>query len=300
LPRDSPIYQVSGKDQVFFAGKFAGELDRLVEAPSVASMNGASTTFPAQFGFRSGEKGTHTSRTIMLDELEVLLSAAPVDAARDAYVAAVVDDNVLGKSTVATRKLSIQRLSELYVFDPGCPIFRVLRRLWVQRPDDRPLLAVLCALARDPLLRASAVPVLAMEVGQELSRQEVTDAIRSVVAERLNEATVDKVVRNVSSSWAQSGHLKGRTRKFRQLVRPGPASVTYALVLGYLQGLRGSRLFDTIWAQAIGASPSELRNLATEAKRLGYLDLKIAGEIVEIGFSSLLTNQEIQESRGSN
>ncbi len=236
----------------------------------------------------------------MLDELEVLLSAAPVDAARDAYVAAVVDDNVLGKSTVATRKLSIQRLSELYVFDPGCPIFRVLRRLWVQRPDDRPLLAVLCALARDPLLRASAVPVLAMEVGQELSRQEVTDAIRSVVAERLNEATVDKVVRNVSSSWAQSGHLKGRTRKFRQLVRPGPASVTYALVLGYLQGLRGSRLFDTIWAQAIGASPSELRNLATEAKRLGYLDLKIAGEIVEIGFSSLLTNQEIQESRGSN
>lgn len=233
----------------------------------------------------------------MLEELSTLLNSLPANAAKSDYQNAIIEDNVLAKQTAATRKLSAQRLTELYALEPSIPLFRVLRRFWQDDEPGRPLLALLCSLARDPLLRATAEPVLALRVGEELSRQKVADAIRSAVGRRLNDATLDKVVRNASSSWTQSGHLQGRTRKFRQSVRPTPLSTAYALLLGYLEGLRGGRLFETNWTRVLDATPTELRNVATEAKRLGGLDLKSAGDVIEVGFSTVLTPQEIKDSR---
>ena len=71
------------------------------------------------------------------------------------------------------------------------------------------------------------------------------------------------------------------------------------MILGFLQGLRGATLLDSEWTPVLDASTGELRQLLMEAKRLGYIDLKIAGEIIEIGFSSLLTTKEILDSRGT-
>ena len=156
---------------------------------------------------------------------------------------------------------------------------------------------MLCSLARDLLLRATAEPVLAMTSGKELSRQKITDAISSAVGDRLNDSTLDKVVRNVSSSWTQSGHLEGRVRKFRHIIRPTPLATAYALLLGYLEGLRGGRLFETPWTRVLDASPMELRNIAAEAKRLSGQDLKAAGDVIEVGFTTVLTPQEIRNSR---
>ena len=48
-------------------------------------------------GFRFGEKGTHTSRTMMLAELTELLAAVPANAARGEYAEAIIEDNILGK-----------------------------------------------------------------------------------------------------------------------------------------------------------------------------------------------------------
>ncbi len=226
----------------------------------------------------------------------MLLESLSMVAGRHDYLAAIIENNALGKQTAATRKLTAQRLTELYALESGVPLFRVLRRFWQDDVPGRPLLALLCALARDPLLRATAEPVISMFSGEELSRQKITDAIRSAVGGRLNDATLDKVVRNVSSSWTQSGHLQGRTRKFRQLVRPTPLTTAYALMLGYLEGQRGGRLFETPWTRVLDASPADLRTIATEAKRLSGLDLKAAGDVVEIGFNTVLTPQEIKDS----
>ena len=233
----------------------------------------------------------------MLDELSILLDTLAPDARRADYLAAIIESNALSKQTAATRKLTAQRLTELYALEASIPLFRILRRFWKDDTAGRPVLAVLCSLARDPLLRATAEPVLAMSAGEELSRQKMTDAIRSAVGGRLNDATLDKVVRNASSSWAQSGHLQGRVRKFRQLVRPTPLSTAYALMLGYLEGLRGGRLFETLWTRVLDTSTAELRNVAAEAKRLSGLDLKAAGDVIEVGFSTVLTPQEIKDSR---
>jgi len=243
-------------------------------------------------GFRWGQKGTHTSRTIMLDELRTLLANCRPDATRDDYISAVLEDNCLGKRTVATRKLSCQRLSELYALDPEVLLFRVMRRCWYADRGGQALLALLLALARDPLLRTTAPAILRMRPGEELARQQLTDALGRAVYNRLSESTLDKVVRNAASSWTQSGHLKGRGRKIRQRVTPTAATTAFALLLGYLTGTRGTSLFETFWAQVLDAPVGELMRLAMDARRLGFLDLRQSGGVIDVAFSRLLAPDE--------
>lgn len=240
------------------------------------------------WGFRAGERGTHTSRTIMLEEMAHLLAATSVAATRNDYVSAVMEDNCLGKRTAATRGLSLQRLTELYGLDRRLVLFRVMGKLWERHETSRPLLALLLALARDPLLRATATAVLRTPDGHEFARQPMTEALSEVAGERLSGATLDKVVRNASSSWTQSGHLRGRSRKTRQRVRATPAATAYALLIGYGCGSRGRLLFGTPWCAILDAAESELLELAVQAKALGLLDLKQAGSIVEVSFPALL------------
>ncbi|MBK8270704.1 MAG: hypothetical protein IPK83_21320 [Planctomycetes bacterium] len=225
--------------------------------------------------------------------------AVPPDGRRERYSAAIIDENVTGKRTASTRSLTNQRLGELYALDPVVPIFRVMRRYWDADQEGRRLLALLCALARDPLLRATVPPVLALDPDEELARQRMIDAIRSAADERLNDAIVDKVVRNTSSTWAQAGHLTGRVRKHRESVTASPYAVAYALLLGYLLGARGTRLFATLWTAVLDTSQEKLIFLAMDAKRLGALNLKHGGGVIEVDFTSILTPEEIRESHGT-
>jgi hypothetical protein len=239
-------------------------------------------------GFRWGQKGTHTSRTIMLDELQAVLANCQPHAKRDDYLSAIHEDNCLGKRTAATRKLSSQRLSELYALDPEVLLFRVMRRCWYTDRDGRLILALLLALARDPLLRASAPPILRMRPGEELARQQMIDVLSRAVGSRLSEATLDKVVRNVASSWTQSGHLKGRGRKVRQRVRPTAATTAFAFFIGHLAGKRGTALFETLWARVLDAPTGDVMHLAMDARRLGFLDMSESGGVIDVAVSRLL------------
>ena len=76
-------------------------------------------------GFRIGDMGTHTSRTIMFKELVTLFDDLDPSSPREAYVSEIIDQNCLGKRTVSTRKLTCQRLSELYGLDPSILLFRL-------------------------------------------------------------------------------------------------------------------------------------------------------------------------------
>ena len=233
-------------------------------------------------GFRFGNKGTHTSRTMMLAELTDLMAAVPADADRSVYTAAIIKENVLGKQTTATRRLTNQRLGELYGLDRRLPLFRVLRRLWAIDEAGRPLLALLCALARDPLLRSTAPAILELPVGTELVRAAFAGTIREAVGPRLNDSILDKVARNAGSSWSQAGHLHGRVRKIRQRVTPTPGSVAMVLWMGMLGGLAGERLLDCRWAQALDRSGGRLVEFALQAKQLGLIHARIGGGVVEI------------------
>ena len=227
----------------------------------------------------------------MLAELTELLAALPINATRDEYAEAIIENNVLGKQTTSTRRLTNQRLRELYGLSLTVPLFRVLRRLWDLDEPGRPLIALLCALARDPLLRATSKAVLPMPIGSELLHSAMTSAIRESVGTRLNESILDKVARNAGSSWSQSGHLEGRVRKIRREVRPTPGSVAFAAWFGSLHGLAGEDLLRTLWARVLDQSPTDLLDLALRAKQLGLLNASFGGGVVEIDVTPLESTQ---------
>lgn len=238
-------------------------------------------------GFRFGDRGTHTSRTMMLDELRATLEATPENARRADFVAAIVEDNCLGKPTAATRALSAQRLSELYALDPDVPLFRMMRALWSLDERGRPLLALLVALARDPLLAATAPAVVSLRDGEEFARGPMRQVLREAVGERLSDQTLDKVVRNAASSWSQAGLLSGRTFKFRQQVQPTFTVVALALLLAYTSGSRSEALLDSDWLKVIDCRPAQARTLALEAKRHGLIEFRVVGEAIDIEFDRL-------------
>ncbi len=223
----------------------------------------------------------------MFDELEATFTAVPPNAKPEGYAAAIIDGNCLGKQTTANRRHSLQHLRELYGLDPALPVFRVLSRLWAMDSAARRLLALLASLSRDPLLLSTAPTIIGMPDGAELQRSVMRGALERTVGQRLSDSTIDKVIRNAASSWAQSGHLEGRTFKIRRLVKATPAAVAFALYLAHSAGFLGHEMLTSAWVKVLDCTPSQALDLAIEAKRLGLLDLRVAGEVFDLNLDRL-------------
>ena len=241
-------------------------------------------------GFNNDPVGTHGSRTIMLAELRQLLHACPNAGAIDDYRRAIVDDNALGKQTVTTRKESLRRLRELYALSPSIILFRALHDLWNIDVEAQPMLALLCAAARDSILRATADAILAVEPGASVTPQQIADATANAFPDRYGPTMLANIGRHAASSWQQSGHLTSGKPKQRIQAHSSPTATTYALLLAYLCGDRGDGLFTSFWARLLDAPVYRLRDQAAAAARLGYLDYRSGGGVTEIDFGYLLRN----------
>ena len=233
---------------------------------------------------------------MMLAELQDLLEAVPVDAPKAVYRDTIMDQNVLGKRTLATRRESYERLGWLYALDPGVTIFRILRFFWQRDQEGQPVLALLCASARDPLLRMTANTVLKTPIEETLSKSAMEEAIILGAPGRFNEATQVQIARNAAASWTHAGYVRGHRNKVR--VRPTitPATVAYALALGYLAGASGQMLLTTFWARLLDTPKDQLTSLAAAASARGWIAYRQSGQVIEVRFPGLLTPEE-QETR---
>ena len=238
-------------------------------------------------GFRVAPSGPHTSKTLMLQELETLLAVVPANAPLQAYRAAIVEENVLGKGTLSSRKETASRLKALHGLDSSKPLFRVLRRLWAVDAAAHPQLALLNGLARDPLLMATSGQVAGMAPMEQLQRSEMVAAVQAFSRDRLSPKVLDAVARNTASSWTQSGHLQGKVNKLRQPIRPHPVALALAMWLGYASGKRGKELLSTSWVRVLDTSSEGLMAMAEQAKRQGLLKLYRGAGVVSIDPSGL-------------
>jgi hypothetical protein len=96
---------------------------------------------------------------MMLAELEKALAIARDQDPEDIENSVIID-NVLDKPTGTARKLALSRLNTLYGIKNSLTIQTVMLKLWARSSTGHALLALLCSLAREPLLRDTAVPVL--------------------------------------------------------------------------------------------------------------------------------------------
>ncbi len=234
--------------------------------------------------------GTNTSHTVMIDALAALLRVVRPGSPASEYERAALEQNVLGKHTEGARRRTFRYVRELYLLRPDALLFRALRDLWADDREARPLLAGLCALARDASFRASSSAITRSHHGETLSAQDFADAVGDVFPGVYGEGTLAKIGRNTFSSWEQTGHLGSRTRLGKPRTRPvcQPANLAYALLLGYLEGVRGEALFATLWAKALDRPTSHLFDLAVSASQRGLVEFRSAGGVVEVGFRELL------------
>ena len=243
-------------------------------------------------GFTNGPGGTHTSRTMMLPELRLLLESCAAASRYGDYADAILNDNVLLKHTASTRRRSLRALRELYGLRSDNVLFRALRDLWPEDPQAQPSLALLCAVARDPLLRATSAAVLSSPPGQPITAGPLAQAAAGAFPGHYNPATAAKIGRNAAASWTQAGYLAGHLTKTRAATTPRAVAVAYALLQGHLCGARGEALFDTFWLGLLAAPRHRLRDLAGAAAQAGFIDLRQAGAVTEITFSYLLRKGE--------
>jgi len=241
-----------------------------------------------EHGFINEPVGAHSSRTMMLADLRLLLAACPQSSSLEEYRSAIVEENVLLKKTVATRKASFRWMRELYALDRKIHLFRALRDLWDDDIQAQPLLSLLCAVARDPLLRSTAESILAIPVGETVTREMMMDAVNVSFPDRYSPKTLKSTGQNIISSWQQAGLLSGKLHKVRISAQSHPATVAYALLLGYLSDVRGDALFRTLWCRLLDAPMHVLHAQALVASQRGWIEYRHMGDVTEVGFRYLL------------
>lgn len=241
------------------------------------------------FGFKYGRNGAHASRTMMLSEISELFAHLPANASAQNYQQDIEEFNRLNKPTLKARQLTWRHLVDLYGMNTDIPLFRIFRLFWEADVEARPILACQMGLARDPLLRLSKEKILQLNIGQLLTRQEMEAVVSERFPDRFSPATLKSVAQNVNGTWTNAGYLNGRNKKHRSEPTIRAVNVAFALLLGYLQGATGNRLFNTEWAQMLECRTERLLELARVASHSGLITFKHSSEVIEVGFSDLLT-----------
>lgn len=245
-----------------------------------------------ELGFRFGANGPHAARTMMLDDLRTLFQHVPVDADRADYAEAVVAHNVLTKPTKKSRELAFRHMATLYGMDRRFALFRALRRLWSLDEGAQPVLALSAALARDPLLRETQAFIRSQQLGAVVHREDLEQVLASQHPNGFSPASLKSFAQNVNGTWTAAGFLVGRIHKTRSTPIVTPANVAFCLLLGYMEGLSGQRLFTSQWMSLFNGAPAELEALATAASQRGLLVFLNAGGVKELRFPGYLTPEE--------
>ena len=255
----------------------------------------------SQLGFSFKRAGAHSARTMMLEELIALLAYVErPDADKRDYLRAIDDENCLGKRSGKTRILTYRHLVDLYSLDRTNVIFRSLLYFWNRDIDGRPLLALLCTYARDPIFRSTAAFILKLPESTTVTRESLEEFIDSQEPGRFSKATLTSTAQNINSTWTKSGHLLGRVRKVRTRANPTAGSVSYALLLGYLTGERGQALFQSEYIKLLDRTFDRAIELAEEASRKGWIVFKRVSDVIEVLFPNLINQEEMEWLREQN
>jgi hypothetical protein len=231
----------------------------------------------------------------MLKELKLLFPFVDASGAdKDMYLRSIVEDNCLNKRSDKTRNLSASHLATLYGLDPNITLFRCFRFFWERDKEGQALLALLIAVARDTILKSSVPFIQSYTMGQRVTREALEEFIDGLETDRFSPATLKSTAQNINSSWTQSGHLRGRIKKVRTKAKATSGAASFALLLGYLSGVRGESLYKTEYAKLLDCSMEEAIELSTEASRKGWIVLKRLGSVIEVLFPKLLSQQEME------
>jgi hypothetical protein len=151
-----------------------------------------------------------------------------------------------------------------------CPICAVMRRLWARDPPGQPMLALLCALARDPTLRDGAAAVLDASLGEPVRWLALAATFEAHHPGRLGEKMAKSLAQNAASTSTQTGFLRGAVRKERIRAVVTPTAAAYAALIASFCEFGGMRLVECRWLDVLDQQVEGRIALLRQAEGLGW------------------------------
>ena len=189
---------------------------------------------------------------------------------------------------MGTRQKTFRHLRELYALDTEIALWRVARFLWARAPAaERPLLALIVAYAREPLLRLTWELVGPLPLQHALTPAAIDAFVERARPGQYNSKTRISTAQHIASAWAQSGHLSGHNPKL--LARAGRSSSHGAGVVARKRaGFGARRLFSLALGGFARCFPRAVDKSAFEAHKFGWLDYRRIERAVQLDFSRLV------------
>lgn len=232
----------------------------------------------------------HNSRTIMYNELSRVMDFAIHD---DNYLDSL-SQNVINKNTKSGIDKTTSYLKRLYTFNTEYAPFKGLKYFWQNSEEKyKSKLALLFAIGHDYLLSESISIVINKSVGDKVSIESLEENVSQLHPGHYSAATSRSISQNIASSWKQAGFILGKMKNIRTQPELDYNIVAFALLLGYLDNLRGEFLLGSKYIRALGIQDSQVRELTFEAAKRDLLSYQYSGSVTAITFNNLFKKLEI-------
>jgi hypothetical protein len=223
-------------------------------------------------------------------ELEDLLQIAPYEADLETYRKLVVDENVTGKRTEASRKKAWTNLKGRYLLDPGYLEFVRFRELMERTGNarDRGLLSYLMMSRVDRLFREVTVDEIVPNLDTpdfQVFPERIDAAIQRLVAaeaEPWRPVTRERVWQHVLTSLKDFGVIIGSRTRRTLPIQPGMNVVLFAAALGKLEGLTDRQVLDARWFRLLGLNQEAVIDKLYAAAQQGAITFRKQAEVVEL------------------
>ena len=236
------------------------------------------------------DKTVHTGRTIMFKELQKVMNHG-LD--NDDYVEAI-KQNVFNKATKSGVSYTAKFLRRLYDFDMSLPTFKAFKHFWhIADEREKPLLAIIYAIGSDYQLKNSIPVINNTEIGEKVTVESIESNIENLDPKKYTSNTLRSMAQNIASSWKQAGFITGKVKNIRTKPDINYLVLTFALLMAYLNGLRGDFILTSDWVKALTLDERTIRSLAIEAAKRDLLQYKYAGNVTSITFKNLLNKLDI-------
>ncbi len=234
---------------------------------------------------RKNQQTIHTSRTIMFPVLSKVMSHGIHNHSFDQSF----EDNVAGKLSKANQQKTNRYLKQLYRFDLTDNSFKAFHWFWKNSPEsDHPIITFLFAISNDYLLAESIDVVQNVPSDKKVTVESFEENLDKTRPNKYSANTLRSISQNLASSWKQAGFISGKVKNIRVQPEITYIAVALAMLLGYLEGMRGEFLLTSKYIRALSLSESTVRELISEASKRDLLQYQYSGHVTTITFPNLL------------
>ncbi len=228
-------------------------------------------------------------------DLESVLAAASPHASVEEFRRLILEQNVAGKRSAASRRKLWGQLRQRYLLDYGVPEGAVFLSAMASTssPSERGLLCLLMMARTDRLFREVTLECVSPLLGRDgavVPSEQVQGTLeRHLGGEGLKWAsgTLESARQHLMAALKDCGVLRGSITRRTVRPRPGTPFTLLASRFALLEGLTPRQTLDSRWFRLLGLETEEVVKLLYTAATEGALRFRMQAEVVELQLPEL-------------